>query len=117
LAHSIDVIAAVAGGAVMTLLVLFVTALPADSRLSPYFAETSYLLAHGHNVVNVILVDYRGFDTMGEITVLGLAAIGVFGLLILRLEKSKLTVAPPERLARTRTATDVYPVVEKEKAL
>jgi len=35
----------------------------------------------GNNVVNVILVDFRGFDTMGEITVLGLAAIGVWTLL------------------------------------
>ena len=35
----------------------------------------------GDNVVNVILVDFRGFDTMGEITVLGLAAMGVWTLL------------------------------------
>ena len=35
----------------------------------------------GRNVVNVILVDFRGFDTMGEITVLGLAALGVWTLL------------------------------------
>ncbi len=35
----------------------------------------------GNNVVNVILVDFRGFDTMGEITVLGLAAMGVWTLL------------------------------------
>ncbi|MAE67636.1 MAG: hypothetical protein CMJ18_25565 [Phycisphaeraceae bacterium] len=35
----------------------------------------------GRNVVNVILVDFRGFDTMGEITVLGLAALGVWSLL------------------------------------
>jgi multicomponent Na+:H+ antiporter subunit A len=38
-------------------------------------------------VVNVILVDFRGIDTMGEITVLGIAAIGVFALLRLRLKK------------------------------
>ncbi len=85
LERSVDVISALVGGAFMTLLVLLVTALPAQSRLAPYFAEASYLEAHGHNVVNVILVDFRGFDTMGEITVLGIAAIGVFGLLRLRL--------------------------------
>lgn len=113
-AHAVDITAAVTGGLVMTLLILFVTALPGHSRLAPYFAETSYLLAHGHNVVNVILVDFRGFDTMGEITVLGIAALGVFGLLKLRLEKSDKTVAPPERLARTRTSTDVFPVMKKE---
>ena len=35
---------------------------------------------HGKNVVNVILVDFRGFDTMGEITVLAAAAIGAVAL-------------------------------------
>jgi multicomponent Na+:H+ antiporter subunit A len=82
-----DMIIALSGGVLMTLLVLVVTALPANSRLTPYFAENSFLLARGHNVVNVILVDFRGFDTMGEITVLGIAAIGVYGLLKLRLDK------------------------------
>ena len=43
-------------------------------------------MAHGHNIVNVILVDFRGFDTMGEITVLGIAAIGIYGMLKLRLD-------------------------------
>ena len=36
--------------------------------------------AHGRNVVNVILVDFRGFDTLGEITVLAAAAIGAVAL-------------------------------------
>lgn len=47
-------------------------------------SEKTYLVHHGgggNNVVNVILVDFRGFDTMGEITVLGLAAMGVWTLL------------------------------------
>ena len=47
-------------------------------------AEEEVMLHHGgggDNVVNVILVDFRGFDTMGEITVLGLAAMGVWTLL------------------------------------
>jgi multicomponent Na+:H+ antiporter subunit A len=86
---------ATAIGALMTLLVLLITAIPLESRLTPYFAENSYLLAKGHNVVNVILVDFRGFDTMGEITVLSLAAIGVFALLNLNLNKAA-PVAPPE---------------------
>ena len=38
-------------------------------------------LGHGRNIVNVILVDFRGFDTMGEITVLATAAIGVRALI------------------------------------
>jgi multicomponent Na+:H+ antiporter subunit A len=43
-------------------------------------------LAKGKNVVNVILVDFRGIDTLIEITVLIVAAIGVYGLLKLRLK-------------------------------
>jgi multicomponent Na+:H+ antiporter subunit A len=43
-----------------------------------YYDENSLKLAGGNNIVNVTLVDFRGFDTMGEITVLSLAAIGVY---------------------------------------
>ncbi len=46
-----------------------------------YFMERSYLEGGGKNVVNVILVDFRGFDTLGEITVLAIAGLGVFALL------------------------------------
>jgi multicomponent K+:H+ antiporter subunit A len=46
-----------------------------------YFMERSYIEGGGRNVVNVILVDFRGFDTMGEITVLAIAGLGVFALL------------------------------------
>lgn len=49
--------------------------------LTRYFGEKSLILAHGRNVVNVTIVDFRGFDTLGEITVLILAAVGVTSLL------------------------------------
>jgi len=49
--------------------------------ISPYFIENSLELGKGSNVVNVILVDFRGYDTMGEITVLALAALGGYALL------------------------------------
>jgi multicomponent Na+:H+ antiporter subunit A len=54
---------------------------PIDLRLSEYFGETSYLEAYGRNVVNVILVDYRAIDTLGEIVVVALATIAAWGLL------------------------------------
>ncbi len=76
-----DAIVGAVAGVLMTLLILFVNSFPTESRLSPFFAETSYTEAHGRNVVNVILVDYRGFDTMGEIAVLGIAALGIFVLM------------------------------------
>lgn len=80
-----DATVALISGGLMTILVLAVTNLTAESRLTPYFAENSYVLAKGQNIVNVILVDFRGVDTMGEITVLGVAAIGVYALMKLRL--------------------------------
>jgi multicomponent Na+:H+ antiporter subunit A len=49
--------------------------------LREYFAEFGPTLGHGRNIVNVILVDFRAFDTLGEITVLATAAVGVRGLL------------------------------------
>jgi multicomponent K+:H+ antiporter subunit A len=49
--------------------------------ISWYFLENSMTLGGGNNTVNVILVDFRGYDTFGEITVLGLAGIGVLALL------------------------------------
>jgi multicomponent Na+:H+ antiporter subunit A len=80
-----DGVLALTAGGLMTALVLIVTAEPGRSRLAPYFAENSLLLAKGRNVVNVILVDFRALDTLGEITVLAVAAIGVYTLLKLRL--------------------------------
>ena len=53
----------------------------AGEGISPFFIENSLPLAGGSNVVNVILVDFRGFDTLGEITVLGIVALTVFALL------------------------------------
>ncbi|UCD58186.1 MAG: putative monovalent cation/H+ antiporter subunit A [Candidatus Hydrogenedentota bacterium] len=79
-----DGVAAVAAGILITTLALTTASVPARSRISPYFAENSYLLARGRNIVNVILVDFRALDTLGEVTVLAVAAIGVYSLLKLR---------------------------------
>ncbi|MFZ8934009.1 MAG: hydrogen gas-evolving membrane-bound hydrogenase subunit E [Bacteriovoracaceae bacterium] len=61
-----------------------------DPKVSQFFAENSYLLAKGKNIVNVILVDFRGLDTLGEITVLCLAGLGVLSLLKIKKEKNGL---------------------------
>lgn len=55
--------------------------------ISEYFIETSYSIGGGKNIVNVILVDMRGFDTLFEITVLGIAALAIFGLIKVRKNK------------------------------
>jgi multicomponent Na+:H+ antiporter subunit A len=83
----VDAVIALSAGAMMTLLVLVATSVEQFPPISGYFAENSYRLGHGRNIVNVILVDFRALDTMGEITVLALAGVGVFALLKLRLGK------------------------------
>lgn len=83
-----DGVLAIAFGSIITILILEVLAQPVHMEISEYYAQNAYLLAHGKNVVNVILVDFRGSDTFMEISVLAIAAIGVFGLLKLRLKKT-----------------------------
>jgi multicomponent Na+:H+ antiporter subunit A len=65
----------------MTVLVLTVAAADPNKQVSEYFLEQSWPAAHGRNVVNVILVDFRALDTLGEITVLAVAGLGVYALL------------------------------------
>jgi multicomponent Na+:H+ antiporter subunit A len=79
-----DAAIALAMGAFMTALVLAAIANREPSHVAAYYAEQAKPAAHGRNIVNVILVDFRGLDTLGEITVLATAAIGVFALLKLR---------------------------------
>lgn len=50
--------------------------------ISDYFLANAKTGGGGTNVVNVILVDFRGFDTLGEITVLGIAALGIYKMLL-----------------------------------
>jgi multicomponent Na+:H+ antiporter subunit A len=85
-ARARDVLVALSAGGLVTALVLAATRAPMVPRLSPFFAEKSFAQAHGRNIVNVILVDFRGLDTMGEITVLSVAAMGVYALLKLRVQ-------------------------------
>jgi multicomponent Na+:H+ antiporter subunit A len=84
-----NALVAIAGGALMSLLVLVALSVQEGSRLSGFFAENSYVLAHGRNIVNVIIVDFRAMDTLGEITVLALAGVGVYTLLKLKPEDSQ----------------------------
>jgi len=72
-------IALAAGAGVAWLAWLALTRDPVS--LSWYFLEQSVPKGGGANAVNVILVDFRGYDTFGEITVLGIAAIGVLAML------------------------------------
>lgn len=53
-----------------------------QQSISEFFTANAKTGGGGTNVVNVILVDFRGFDTLGEITVLGIAALGIYKLLL-----------------------------------
>ncbi|APG60591.1 putative monovalent cation/H+ antiporter subunit A [Christiangramia salexigens] len=73
-------------GLLIATLSLQVLSEPVNKDIGNFYANNAYLEAHGKNVVNVILVDFRGSDTLIEISVLAIAAIGVFGLMKLRLK-------------------------------
>lgn len=75
-----DAIIAVAGGLGIAWISWLILTRDHNS-ISWFFMQQSLPLGGGANVVNVILVDFRGFDTFGEITVLGIAAIGVLSLM------------------------------------
>ena len=65
----------------VTVLVLKSQAVHFGPRISETLSAWSLAQANGANVVNVILVDFRALDTWGEISVLGIAALGVWALL------------------------------------
>ena len=80
-----DAVLALALGGLITTIVLIGSGIQLYPKISDYFIEHGLALGHGRNIVNVILVDFRGFDTFGEITVLAVAGIGVYALLKLKL--------------------------------
>jgi multicomponent Na+:H+ antiporter subunit A len=67
-------------GLTMALVAIVATGARKDPSISRQWADLAYTLGHGKNVVNVALVDLRGWDTMGELSVLILAATGVASL-------------------------------------
>ena len=75
-----DALIALAGGGGIAALTWLMLTRDHDS-ISWYFLENSLTKGGGTNAVNVILVDFRGYDTFGEITVLGIAGVGVLALL------------------------------------
>jgi multicomponent Na+:H+ antiporter subunit A len=88
-------------GAGVSLLLMVVLSGTLDTRLSDLFTATSVPIAHGHNIVNVILVDYRGFDTLGEISVVMAAGIAITALLRRRAKGTSPTASVPRRRQRT----------------
>lgn len=87
-------------GAGVSLFLMVVLSGALDTRLSDLFAATSVPIAHGRNIVNVILVDYRGFDTLGEISVVMAAGIAIAALLRSRAKPPAPEAPAPRRRQR-----------------
>lgn len=68
-------------GTFMMVLVLQAGSTQMEEPISGFFKENSYTEAFGRNIVNVILVDFRAFDTLGEITVIAIAALGIYSMI------------------------------------
>uniref|UniRef100_UPI00333E3558 monovalent cation/H+ antiporter subunit A n=1 Tax=Castellaniella defragrans TaxID=75697 RepID=UPI00333E3558 len=95
---------AILGGAGLALLAYVMMTRPAPKGVSGFYIEQALPLGGGANVVNVILVDFRGFDTFGEITVVGIVALSVYALLR-RFRPPAETIAAP--LRQRSTAADM----------
>ena len=57
---------------------------PFNTALTDFFNAHSKLIAHGANVVNVIIVDFRGTDTLGEIAVVAVTGLAILALIRIR---------------------------------
>ncbi len=92
-----DATLAIISGTGMALISYVMMTTPVVQTIGDYFLERAYPEGGGTNVVNVILVDFRGFDTMGEITVLAIVALTVFALLRRFRPASDSTDAPEQQ--------------------
>jgi len=79
-----DAFIAVAAGVVMTIITLGVSLTPLDMTVTEFFEANSLVKAYGRNIVNVILVDFRALDTLGEVAVVATAAMAVIALVKVR---------------------------------
>jgi multicomponent K+:H+ antiporter subunit A len=101
-----DVVLASAAGLGMTIVSYAVMTRGIPDGISEFFLENAYALGGGTNVVNVMLVDFRAFDTLGEITVLGIVALTVFAVLR-RFRPARESIAKPEQ-QRVQNAFDSH---------
>jgi multicomponent Na+:H+ antiporter subunit A len=100
----IDMSVSLACGTGFALYLLSVTQQPFNPYLSEFFAAYSKIVAHGTNVVNVILVDFRGTDTLGEIAVVMVTGLAVLSLIRVRSGFGSATIGDndPEQREETR---------------
>jgi multicomponent K+:H+ antiporter subunit A len=99
-----DLLLALLAGGGLGLITLKMLAAPFET-ISGFFLQEAIPGGGGANVVNVILVDFRGFDTLGEITVLAIVALAAHALL-----DRLILHAPPADTDGHRWATDAHPL-------
>ena len=92
-----DLVISVLAGGGMAVLAYAMMTRPAPQSISPFFIDRALPEGGGSNVVNVMLVDFRAFDTMGEITVLGIVALTVYALLRRFRPPREMAVLPPQQ--------------------
>ena len=83
-----DAAIAIGAGVVVAMVTIGVALTPIDLEITRFFEQASYTEAYGRNIVNVILVDFRAVDTLGEIAVVATAALAIVALLKVRPPKS-----------------------------
>ena len=105
-----DLLLALAGGAGLAAVTHVVLTRPVAETISDFYVLRALPEGGGANVVNVLLVDFRGFDTMGEITVLGAVALTVYALL------RRFRPAPESVAIPLQQASDVDPAVRQTPA-
>jgi multicomponent Na+:H+ antiporter subunit A len=101
--RSVDAAVALCVGLLIASLLMGIVELPLDRGLTAFFEAKSYSAAHGRNIVNVILVDFRSLDTLGEITVVVLAAWAAAALI--RSRKASAAKDQPIQSVILRTTT------------
>ena len=94
-----DLLVAIAAGGGMAVLAYAMLTRPAPQSISPFFIDRALPEGGGTNVVNVMLVDFRAFDTMGEITVLGIVGLTVYALLRRFRPPREMATLPPQQRA------------------
>ncbi|MDW8544205.1 MULTISPECIES: Na+/H+ antiporter subunit A [Staphylococcus] len=85
----VNIVIAVCAGIVVTVLGLIAYGNRHFGSIAEFYKSNVYDLAHGTNMVNVILVDFRGTDTLFESAVLGIAGLGVYTMIKLRTNNNK----------------------------
>lgn len=103
-----DFVLAVAAGSGLAALSYAIMTRPQAQSIADFFVENAYTQGGGTNIVNVILVDFRAFDTFGEIAVLGIVAITVFALLR-RFRPAADSIPVPEQQHNQNLQDDAHP--------